>query len=227
MLKDIIVVENVYKSYPAGSGRLEVLRGVSLTITEGSVVAIVGASGAGKSTLLHIMGALDRPTSGGVFLDGENMFAFNDADLAAFRNRSMGFVFQFHHLLPEFSASENIAIPCMIAGLSRQEAVRRADELLDVVRVSHRADARPSELSGGEQQRVAVARALANNPRIVLADEPSGNLDEENAAMLHDLLWGLARDRKQSFVIVTHDAGLASRADETWKLHDGQLYREA
>jgi lipoprotein-releasing system ATP-binding protein len=227
MSTDIVVVRDVHKTFSGGSAAVEVLRGASMTVAEGSVAAIVGASGAGKSTLLHIIGALDRPTSGEVRLDGENMFALDDTALAAFRNRRMGFVFQFHHLLPEFSARENIAIPCMIGGMSLSAALARADELLATVHVAHRKDARPSELSGGEQQRVAVARALANNPRVILADEPSGNLDEENAGMLHDLLWMLAHERGQTFVIVTHDAGLASRADATWRLHDGRLFRDA
>ena len=227
MSNDIIVVRDVHKSYPAGSGKHEVLRGASLTVEEGSVVAIVGASGAGKSTLLHIIGALDRPTSGGVLLDGENMFTLDDTALASFRNRTMGFDFQFHHLLPEFSARENIAIPGMIGGMSTSFALKRADELLETVHVEHRKEARPSELSGGEQQRVAVARALANHPRVILADEPSGNLDEENAAMLHDLLWTLAREQRQTFMIVTHDSGLAAKADATWRLHDGRLLQDA
>ena len=203
------------------------LRGASIDVLEGQVVAIVGASGTGKSTLLHIVGALDRPDSGSVLMEGEDMFAMDDATLAAFRNRRMGFVFQFHHLLPEFTARENVAIPAMIGGRTLAEAQRMADELLDTVRVLHRADARPSELSGGEQQRVAVARALVNQPRIVLADEPSGNLDEDNAAMLHELLWTLARERGQTFIIVTHDGELAARADATWRLHEGKLLLQA
>ncbi|MBR9978335.1 MAG: ABC transporter ATP-binding protein [Bacteroidetes bacterium] len=224
MKQPIVQVHDVYKTYATGAtGRLEVLRGTSFDVLPGEVVAIVGASGAGKSTLLHVIGALDRPDSGSVLLDGEDIFAMDDHRLAAFRNRNMGFVFQFHHLLPEFSARENIAIPAMIGGASLTEAERRADTLLDIVKVSHRADARPSELSGGEQQRIAVARALVNNPRLVLADEPSGNLDEDNAAMLHELLWSLARDNGQTFVIVTHDGDLAARADATLRLHEGKL----
>ncbi|PLX23260.1 MAG: lipoprotein-releasing system ATP-binding protein LolD [Ignavibacteria bacterium] len=227
MSNSIVQVADVHKSYPTGEkGHLDVLRGAALEVEEGQVVAIVGASGAGKSTLLHIIGALDRPDSGRVLMDGEDMFAMNDHDLAAFRNRSMGFVFQFHHLLPEFSARENIAIPAMIGNIALDDAQKRADELLELVRVQHRAEARPSELSGGEQQRVAVARALVNRPRIVLADEPSGNLDEENAALLHDLLWNLAHEQRQTFIIVTHDPAIASRADATWRLHDGKLLRE-
>ncbi len=227
-INPVVQVRDIEKSYPTGAGgTLTVLRGTSLEVGEGQVVAIVGASGTGKSTLLHIVGALDRPDAGSVLLDGQDMFTMEDHALAAFRNRSMGFVFQFHHLLPEFTARENVAIPAMIAGAPLADAERRADALLDVVRVSHRADARPSELSGGEQQRVAVARALVNRPRIVLADEPSGNLDEENAAMLHDLLWSLAAEQGQTFVLVTHDAGLAARADATWRLHDGKLLAES
>jgi lipoprotein-releasing system ATP-binding protein len=224
MSKSIVQVRDVHKSYATGAhSRLDVLRGTSFDVEEGQVVAIVGASGAGKSTLLHIIGALDRPDSGSVLMDGEDMFSMDDHRLAAFRNKNMGFVFQFHHLLPEFSARENVAIPAMIGGATLAEAERRADELLDIVKVSHRSDARPAELSGGEQQRVAVARALVNGPRIVLADEPSGNLDEDNAGMLHDMLWTLAREKNQTFVIVTHDSELAARADATLRLHEGKL----
>ena len=227
-MNPVVQVRDIEKSYPTGAGgTLTVLRGASLEVGEGQVVAIVGASGTGKSTLLHIVGALDRPDTGSVLLDGQDMFAMEDHELAAFRNRSMGFVFQFHHLLPEFTARENVAIPAMIAGAPLAEAERRADDLLETVRVAHRADARPSELSGGEQQRVAVARALVNRPRIVLADEPSGNLDGGNAAMLHDLLWGLAAEQGQTFVLVTHDTGLAARAEATWRLHEGKLLAEA
>ncbi|MFZ1731620.1 MAG: ABC transporter ATP-binding protein [Bacteroidota bacterium] len=224
MSKSIVQVRDVHKSYATGAhSQLDVLRGTSFDVKEGQVVAIVGTSGAGKSTLLHIIGALDRPDSGSVLMDGEDMFSMDDHRLAAFRNKNMGFVFQFHHLLPEFSARENVAIPAMIGGATLAEAERRADELLEIVKVSHRADARPSELSGGEQQRVAVARALVNGPRIVLADEPSGNLDEDNAGMLHDILWTLAREKNQTFVIVTHDSELAARADATLRLHEGKL----
>ena len=224
MKKAIVQVRDVHKSYATGgASRLDVLRGTSFDVEEGQVVAVVGASGAGKSTLLHIIGALDRPDAGSVLLDGEDMFSMDDQRLAAFRNRNMGFVFQFHHLLPEFTARENVAIPAMIGGASVTEAEHRAGELLDIVKVAHRADARPSELSGGEQQRVAVARALVNQPRIVLADEPSGNLDEDNAALLHELLWTLAREKGQTFVIVTHDGELAARADATLRLHEGRL----
>ncbi len=194
-----------------------------MKVREGEIAAIIGASGAGKSTLLHIIGALDKPTSGEVRVAGEDMFTLKDAQLAAFRNGKIGFVFQFHHLLPEFTAVENVSMPMLIAGAGRAEAEGRSRELISRVGVLHRADARPSELSGGEQQRIAVARALANGPAVVLADEPSGNLDAENAASLHDLLWKLSREHGRTFVIVTHDEGLAGRADAIYHLHDGRL----
>ncbi|MBL0174515.1 MAG: ABC transporter ATP-binding protein [Ignavibacteria bacterium] len=226
MLPHVVAVHNVTKSYASGAAQHEVLRGVSLSIGKGEIAAIVGASGAGKSTLLHIMGALDHPSAGSVEIGGRDLLTMPDAERAAFRNANVGFVFQFHHLLPEFSAAENIALPALIAGKSRSEAEARARALLELVHVAHRGDARPSELSGGEQQRVAVARALANEPQVVLADEPSGNLDEENADALHALLWSLAKERGQTFVIVTHDEGLAKRADALYRLHDGALARE-
>jgi lipoprotein-releasing system ATP-binding protein len=223
----VIRLHNVRKSYGAGSADvLDVLRGVSLEVEEGEIVAVVGSSGAGKSTLLHVIGALDRPSDGTVEVGGVNMFTMGDTALAAFRNANVGFVFQFHHLLPEFSALENVAMPALIGGAAPAEATRRATELLEMVRVAHRAHARPSELSGGEQQRVAVARALVNAPRVVLADEPSGNLDEENAAMLHDLLWSLAAERRQTIVVVTHDQALARRAHRMYRLHEGRLAAE-
>lgn len=227
MLTTVIRLQNITKSYPAGvTGKLEVLRGIDLEIQSGSIVAIVGASGTGKSTLLHIMGALDRPTGGTMTVDGENLFTMNDEELAIFRNKKLGFVFQFHHLLPEFSALENVAMPALIAGRTLHDAQRDARSLLELVRVDHRADAKPSQLSGGEQQRVAVARAMMNNPSLILADEPSGNLDEENANRLHDLLWSLAREKGQTIVVVTHDSALAARADIVYRLHEGTLTLE-
>jgi lipoprotein-releasing system ATP-binding protein len=226
MSQHVVTVHNVTKSYGAGASKHDVLRGVSLSVGKGEIAAIVGASGAGKSTLLHIMGALDHPTSGTVEIGGEDLRAMADADRAAFRNAQVGFVFQFHHLLPEFSAIENVALPGLIGGKRRADAEARARALLELVKVSHRGDARPSELSGGEQQRVAVARALANEPRVVLADEPSGNLDEENADALHTLLWTLAKERGQTFVIVTHDEALARKADALYRLHEGMLSRD-
>jgi lipoprotein-releasing system ATP-binding protein len=226
MSQPVVAVHNVTKSYGAGASKRDVLRGVSLSVGKGEIAAIVGASGAGKSTLLHIMGALDLPTSGTVQIGGQDLRSMADAERAAFRNTQVGFVFQFHHLLPEFSALENIALPGLIGGKRRPDAEARARELLDLVKVSHRGDARPSELSGGEQQRVAVARALANEPQVVLADEPSGNLDEENAVALHALLWNLAKERGQTFVIVTHDEALARKADALYRLHEGTLSRD-
>ncbi len=224
MSDTVIHIENVTKSYPTGAGeQLVVLRGVDLEVSEGRVLAIVGSSGAGKSTLLHIMGALDRPTSGSVVMGGKDIFALNDQELSIFRNRNIGFVFQFHHLLPEFTALENVAMPALIAGTAMQEALAQARALLERVRVDHRADAKPSQLSGGEQQRVAVARALINRPRVLLADEPSGNLDSGNATALHDILWELAHTQGQTIVLVTHDASIADTADITAHLHDGRL----
>ena len=226
MSQHVVAVHNVTKAYGVGAAKLDVLRGVSLSIGKGEIAAIVGASGAGKSTLLHIMGALDQPTSGTVEIGGLDLRKMADADRAAFRNARVGFVFQFHHLLPEFSALENVAMPGLIGGKRRADAEARARTLLELVQVAHRGDARPSELSGGEQQRVAVARALANEPQVVLADEPSGNLDEEHAEALHALLWTLAKERGQTFVIVTHDEGLARKADSLYRLHEGMLARE-
>jgi len=220
-----IVVEGVTKTFDTHnkSGRLAVLRGVHLTIAKGEIVAIVGASGAGKSTLLHILGTLDRPTSGTVSYDGMDVFALADDALAHFRNRHIGFVFQFHHLLPEFSALENVAMPAMITGKKLPEVRARALELLDHVGLKNRAEQRPPKLSGGEQQRVAVARALMNAPRVVLADEPSGNLDSANAKALHRTLWNLSRTTGQTFVIVTHNEELALQADRVVRIIDGIL----
>jgi lipoprotein-releasing system ATP-binding protein len=224
MATPVLLVSDVHKSYSTGSsGQLHVLRGATLSIAKGQVCAIVGASGAGKSTLLHIIGALDTPSRGTVHIDGRDVFAMSDREIAAYRNRHIGFVFQFHHLLPEFTATENVAMPALIAGERRATAEKRARELMARVRVDHRADAKPSELSGGEQQRVAVARALMNDPGVVLADEPSGNLDEGNAEMLHALIWELARERRQTFVLVTHDEALARKADVVFALHEGIL----
>lgn len=203
--------------------RLEVLKGVSLKIADSEVVAIVGPSGAGKTTLLQIMGSLERPDSGKVLYDGVDIFNMNDRRLAAFRNRHIGFVFQFHSLLPEFTLEENVALPALIGGGRRAESMARARELLDYMGLSERLDHKPAQLSGGERQRAAVARALINNPQVVLADEPSGSLDSANRADLHRLFFDLRRDRGQSFVIVTHDESLAASADRIIRLTDGHL----
>lgn len=220
----LIRVEQVTRIFSTGDeadGKLYVLRGITLSIGRGQVVAIAGASGAGKSTLLHIMGTLDRPTSGSVFFDDVSVFGLKDDELARFRNQEIGFVFQFHHLLPEFTALENIAFPALIGGKTMAEATPKAMELLSEVGLADKANAKPPKLSGGEQQRIAVARALMNDPKVVLADEPSGNLDTLNAQMLHDLLWELSRSRGQTFVVVTHNEALAKKADKVIKIVDG------
>lgn len=209
------------KHYQVGNTTLEVLNGLNLDLATGEIMAIVGESGAGKSTLLHILGLLDRPTSGHIMFGDRNLSSFSDDEMAQFRNREIGFVFQFHHLLPEFTALENVVMPALINGGKAQEATERARMLLDRVGLSHRLTHRPNELSGGELQRVSVARALINQPSLVLADEPSGNLDHKNSEMLHDLIWDLAREHNCTFVIVTHDLTLAANADRTFQLADG------
>jgi lipoprotein-releasing system ATP-binding protein len=212
------------KTFVGGDGGLlTVLDGVSLQVEQGEMVAIVGASGAGKSTLLHLLGALDRPTRGRVLVRGTALDGLDDESLAKLRNRSVGFVFQFHHLLREFSALENVTIPLRIGGWDSAKASRRGAELLERVGLGGRMSHRPSALSGGEQQRTAVARALAVDPAIVLADEPSGNLDHANAERLHDLFEELSRDLEIAMVIVTHNRALASRADRVLLLEDGRL----
>ncbi|WP_116107882.1 ABC transporter ATP-binding protein [Lewinella sp. IMCC34191] len=210
---------NIRKSY----GDLDVLRGVDLSIRAAEVVSIVGKSGAGKSTLLHILGTLDRPDTGQLTIKGEDVFGMRDARLAAFRNERIGFVFQFHHLLPEFTALENVCIPAYIGNRDQQLAEQRGRELLSYLGLKNRSDHKPRQLSGGEQQRVAVARALMNEPAIVFADEPSGNLDSANSRELHDLLFRLRDDFAQSFVIVTHNEELASMSDRRLEMIDGIL----
>ncbi len=197
------------------------LRGVSLDVEAGEVMSIVGPSGAGKTTLLHIMGTLDRPDSGKVSYDGRDLSGLSSNELARFRNSSVGFVFQFHQLLPEFSMIENVAMPALIGGMRRKEAFARASELIDYLGLAERAAHRPSQLSGGERQRAAVARALVNRPSVVLADEPSGSLDSHNRKELHRLFFELRRDMGQTFVIVTHDEGLAADCDRVVRMTDG------
>ncbi len=215
----MIKVENIIKSF----GSLTVLKGVTVEIPEKKVVAIVGPSGAGKTTLLQIMGTLSLPDSGNVYMNGENLSLMRDKQLAKFRNAHIGFVFQFHHLLPEFTALENVCMPALIAGKSMSSSQERAKELLDFLGLSHRLTHKPSELSGGEQQRVAVARALINNPLVVLADEPSGNLDSHNKEELHNLFFKLRDQMGQTFVVVTHDKDLARMADMQISMNDGLL----
>lgn len=215
----MILAQNIHKQF----NDLEILKGVDLEIKQGEIVSIVGSSGAGKTTLLTILGTLDRPSSGTLRFNGEDVSRLSDKKLAAFRNQNIGFVFQFHQLLPEFTALENICIPALIAKKSKKESEKRATELLEIFNLNHRAQHKPSELSGGEQQRIAVARALINNPKVIFADEPSGNLDSKNAAELHDLFFKLREEFKQTFVIVTHNSEFAGKADRTLTMSDGKI----
>lgn len=216
----ILQAKDIFKTY----GELQILKGVSLEVQKGEVVSIVGASGAGKSTLLHIIGTLDRPDKGQLSLNGQELDKLNEKKLSDFRNRNIGFVFQFHHLLPEFTALENVSIPGYIAGTPQKVVEKRALELLERLGVADRAAHKPGALSGGEQQRISVARALINNPAIILADEPSGNLDSENAASLHRLFFDLRDSMQQTFIIVTHNQELASISDRTIHMRDGLIY---
>jgi lipoprotein-releasing system ATP-binding protein len=215
----MLEAKGLKKSYRS----LPVLRGVQLEVETGSIVAIVGASGAGKSTLLHILGSLDYPDEGEVKINGTNLFVQQPKSLAGFRNKNLGFVFQFHNLLPEFTAVENIMIPGLIGGQDSKKVKSRAMGLLSTLNLEARADHKPSELSGGEQQRVAVARALINSPLLIFADEPSGNLDSKNASELHQLFFQLRKDFKQTFVIVTHNQEFASMADRKLEIRDGVM----
>lgn len=217
--------EGIEKSYAGADGReLRVLQGVDLSVRPGEAVAVIGASGAGKSTLLHLLGALDRPTRGEIYLGGRAISGLNPNQVAEVRNRYAGFVFQFHHLLREFTAQENVMMPAMIAGTPLSVAAENAMELLDAVGLADRAQHKPGELSGGEQQRVAVARALSNDPVVLLADEPSGNLDRHTSEQLHDLLFEMRGGRNLAMVLVTHNAELAQRTDRVLRLEDGRLH---
>jgi lipoprotein-releasing system ATP-binding protein len=215
----MIKAENLNKHY----GSLHVLKNISLEIKQAEVVAIVGASGAGKTTLLQLLGTLDLPDEGKIFIDGTDVAALSSKKLSAFRNKHIGFVFQFHHLLPEFTAIENICLPAFIAGTAKKAAEERAGQLLELLGVSQRGDHKPGELSGGEQQRVAVARALINSPSVILADEPSGNLDSNNAQELHKLFFDLRKELNQTFVIVTHNNELATMSDRMLTMQDGRI----
>jgi lipoprotein-releasing system ATP-binding protein len=218
----MITAKNIHKKY----GELEVLKGVDLEINKGEVVAIVGPSGAGKTTLLQILGTLDAPTNipeTRLAINSEDLLNLKDANLSKFRNREIGFIFQFHQLLPEFTALENVCIPAFIANTSKAKAEEKAKELLEFLGLSHRLSHKPNELSGGEQQRVAVARALINDPAVIFADEPSGNLDSESANSLHKLFFELREKFNQTFVIVTHNQELAEQADRKLKMKDGKI----
>ena len=219
----ILEARRLDKEYPGVSDPVKVLCGVDLAVGPGETVAIVGASGAGKSTLLHLLGGLDRPTHGEVILAEWHLSRLSDAELSRVRSRLLGFVFQFHHLLLEFSAAENVALPLLIQGVDPKTADARARAILEEVGLAHRFDHRPSALSGGEQQRVAFARALVHDPVVILADEPSGNLDRPNSERLHDLMFDLAREKGVAFVVATHDERLAERTDRLLHIEDGTL----
>jgi len=215
----MLFAKGIHKSF----GNLKVLKGIDLTVKEKEIVSIVGSSGAGKSTLLHLLGTLDKPDTGTIMYDQRSISDMNDSDLASFRNKTIGFVFQFHHLLPEFTALENVCIPAFIGGSTKKDAENKARDLLGLMNLTDRSSHKPSALSGGEQQRVAVARALINSPRIVLADEPSGNLDSAAAEELHQLFFKLREQIGQTFIIVTHNQELAKMADHTITMKDGRI----
>jgi lipoprotein-releasing system ATP-binding protein len=223
MSTPLMIVENVTKSFLHEDRTMPVLRGIDLTVHEREMLTIMGPSGAGKSTLLHLMGTLDLPTSGRIYYDGQDLTRFPSAKLAEFRNRSLGFVFQFHHLLPEFTALENVMMPGLIHGETRVEVAQKAGKLLDEVGLTERASHRPGELSGGEQQRVALARALVMEPKLVLADEPTGNLDTDTSRAIHELIFRINKERGTTFLIVTHSIELASKMPRVVRMVDGRI----
>lgn len=218
----MLTAEGLYKKY----SNLTVVDGVSLNISKGEVVSVIGPSGAGKSTLLHLLGGLDKPDSGSVSIGNSNLFALPEKKQAAFRNKHIGFVFQFHHLLPEFTAVENVAVPLWIKGTGKSEALQQATEMLDIVGLGKRLNNKPSEMSGGEQQRVAIARALINRPSVIMADEPTGNLDSNNAESVHHLFLDLRNKFEQTFVMITHNEELAAMTDRTLVMKDGKIIEE-
>ncbi|RYE26096.1 MAG: ABC transporter ATP-binding protein [Sphingobacteriales bacterium] len=218
----MLAAQNILKKYST----LTVVKGVSLEVAKGELVSITGPSGAGKSTLLHLLGALDKPDAGSVTIEGTDVFALPAKKQARFRNQHLGFVFQFHHLLPEFSAVENVAVPLWIAGKGKTEAIKQATAMLETVGLGSRLDNKPAELSGGEQQRVAIARALVNKPSIIMADEPTGNLDSANALAIHELFLQLRNQLNQTFIMVTHNKELAKMTDRTLIMKDGNIVEE-
>jgi lipoprotein-releasing system ATP-binding protein len=221
-VRDLIQVQQLYKSFGNGAKQVDVLKGIDLTFNQGERAAIVGVSGVGKTTLLHILGTLDRPTAGKVFYRGKDIFTLNERELALFRNREIGFVFQFHHLLPEFNALENTMMPCLIQGISKKEAAFRAETILSLVGLKERLSHKPGELSGGEQQRVAVARALVLEPKVLLADEPTGNLDTKTGESVFHLLQELNQIKGVTLIVVTHNLKLASQLSRQIHLVDGK-----
>ncbi|HID56232.1 TPA: ABC transporter ATP-binding protein [Candidatus Poribacteria bacterium] len=222
----LVEVIDLRKSYFDGDTELPVLKGINLRVRRGEMVCVVGPSGVGKSTLLHLIGALDRPTSGKVLFEGEDVFSMNQEELADFRSRQIGFIFQFHYLLPEFTALENVAMGALIAGRSAEEAFAKAEELLKRVGLKERMNHKPAKLSGGERQRVAVARALVNDPKLILADEPTGNLDTRTSETVFELIWELKETMGKTLILATHDLNLARRGDRIAKLIDGKIVEE-
>jgi lipoprotein-releasing system ATP-binding protein len=225
-MNDILRGTGIHKEFPSGEGVLHVLKGIDLEVHRGEFLCIVGASGVGKSTLLHVVGLLDRPTRGSIRFDGEEVSGLNTAEAASIRNEKVGFVFQFHGLLPEFTAQENVMLPMLIGRRNFLDARRSAIEMLDRVGLQHRLSHRPSQLSGGELQRVSIGRALVKTPRIILADEPTGNLDQQTSKEIHDLMFELCRSIETSFIIVTHNQELSDRADRILYMVDGRIARE-
>ncbi len=219
----LVNVKELCKKYMMGKKEISVLKGIELSIAEGEIVAVMGKSGAGKSTLLNLIGTLDRPDSGIIEFKNENIIRFGDKKLAEFRNRNIGFVFQFHYLLPEFTSLENVMLPGLIKGDCRADVLKRAEELLDIVGLGERKTHKSAELSGGEQQRVAFARALVNKPALILADEPSGNLDNISSEKLHEMMWELSKKNRTAFIVATHDRNLAEKADRIVNIVDGVI----
>ncbi len=222
----LLRVDSIFKDYFLDGKKIEVLRGISFEVSHGEMISLIGPSGVGKSTLLHIVGTIDRPTKGKVFFEDEDVFRFSEKKLASFRNRTIGFVFQFHHLMPEFTALENVMMPALIAGMFPNRASELAAEMLNRVGLGHRLEHIPGELSGGEQQRVAIARALVMNPKLLLADEPTGNLDERTASEIHELLFELNEEYGITFIVATHNSELANKLPRKWEMQEGKIVHD-